>query len=217
LSYEYTQRDGDQTFHPALYMGFRYLQVDDPGESLDAASLVIFGRHNEVPDQNAATFTSSNKTLNAIWELARHTGLYGAQEDSVDTPTREKGQFLGDAYYTAFADERAFGERALSLQAVREFASSQARYWPDGRINGAYPAGEGARDIPDTTEQFPEWVWQTYEETGDRQLLEAAYPVLVNITDYIARYIDPKTGLVTNLEGGGTDYKGGLVDYPFNM
>lgn len=217
LSYEYIQRDGEQAFHPALYMGFRYLQVDDPGEELAAKDLVAYGRHNEVPDENAATFSSSNKTLDAIWELARHTGLYGAQEQFVDTPTREKGQFLGDAYYTAFADTRAFGEQALARQALLEFASSQARYWPDGRVNGAEPTGEGARDIPDTTEQFPEWVWQTYLETGDHELLDATYPVLVNICDYLARAIDPETGLVTDLPGGGVDYKGGLVDYPFNM
>lgn len=217
LSYEYIERDGEQTFHPALYMGFRYLQVDDPGETLAAKDLVAYGRHNEVPNENAATFSTDNKTLDAIWELARHTGLYGAEEQFVDTPTREKGQFLGDAYYTAFADTRAFGEQALARQALLEFLSSQARYWPDGRVNGAEPTGEGARDIPDTTEQLPEWVLQAYEGTGDRELLQVAYPVLRKISDYIARYIDPDTGLVTSLEGGGTDYKGGLVDYPFNM
>jgi alpha-L-rhamnosidase len=217
LGYEYTERDGAQTFRPFNYMGFQYLQIDDPGESLKASDVVAFARHTVVPNERAATFTSSNGTLDQIWELARHSALYGSQEQFVDTPSREKGQFLGDSYYEARSDDRAFGEPALTRQAILEFAASQARYWPDGRVNAADPTGQGARDIPDYTEVFPAWVWETYLDSGDRDLLATAYPVLVNVTDYIARYTDANTGLVTNLEGGGTDYKGGLVDYPFNM
>src|SRR5262249_19035738 len=81
----------------------------------------------------------------------------------------------------------------------------------------AEPTGEGARDIPDGTEGFPAWVWETYQETGDSSVLETAYPVLVNLADYIQRYVDPSTGLVTKLAGGGTDYAYGIVDYPLNM
>ncbi|MDQ1465661.1 MAG: alpha-L-rhamnosidase, partial [Actinomycetota bacterium] len=38
-----------------------------------------------------------------------------------------------------------------------------------------------------------------------------------NIADYVARAITPKTGLVTNLPGGGGDYEGGIVDWPIAM
>jgi alpha-L-rhamnosidase len=217
LSYVYTERAGDQTFRPFLYMGFRYLQIDDPGEPLHAADVVAFARHTRVPDEHAGAFSSSNPVLDRVWELGRHTALYGSQEQFVDTPTREKGQFLGDAYYTSFADQRAFGERNLTRQALLEFTRSQARYWPDGRVNGAEPTGEGARDIPDGTEAYPAWVWENYLETGNRELLTEAYPVMKNVADYVARYIDRSTGLVTKIEGGGTDYRYGIVDYPLNM
>jgi len=217
LSYEYIERAGAQTFRPYLYMGFRYLQVDDPGEVLHARDVVAVARHTRVPDEHAATFSSSDPELARIWELARHSALYGSQEQFVDTPTREKGQFIGDAFYEAFTDQRAFGERKLSRQALLEFLASQARYWPDGRVNAAEPTGEGARDIPDGTAGFPEWVWQAWLETGDREFLDRGYPVLVNIANYISRYVDPATGLVTKLAGGGSDYQFGIVDYPFNM
>ena len=42
--------------------------------------------------------------------------------------------------------------------------------------------------------------------TGDRDQLAPLYPVVRNIADYVARAIDPQTGLVTNLPGGGGDY-----------
>ena len=87
-----------------------------------------------------------------MWNLARHSALYDIQEQFLDTPTREKGPFLGDAFDVSQATMAAFGERALTFQALRDFARSQARYWPDGRVNVVYPNGDGKRDIPDATE-----------------------------------------------------------------
>jgi len=111
----------------------------------------------------------------------------------------------------------AFGERAVTFESLDDFAWSQARYWPDGRVNVVYPNGDGGRDIPDSTEGFVEWVWRVYMTTGDRDQLASLYPVVRNIAAYVARAIDPHTGLVTNLPGGGGDYLGGLVDWPPNM
>ena len=105
----------------------------------------------------------------------------------------------------------------MTSQALRDFARSQARYWPDGRVNAVYPNGDGKRDIPDSTEDYVEWVWKYWMTTGDRDQLAALYPVVRNITDYLARAIDPKTGLVTNLPGGGGDYLYGIVDWPPQM
>jgi alpha-L-rhamnosidase len=111
----------------------------------------------------------------------------------------------------------AFDERAVTFQALRDFARSQSRYWPDGRVNTVYPNGDGGRDIPDATEGFVEWVWRVYVTTGDRDQLASMYPVVRNIAAYVARAIDPSTGLVTYLPGGGGDYHFGLVDWPPNM
>jgi alpha-L-rhamnosidase len=41
--------------------------------------------------------------------------------------------------------------------------------------------------------------------------------VVKNISDYVARAVDPRTGLVTMLPGGGGDYRYGIVDWPPNM
>jgi alpha-L-rhamnosidase len=108
----------------------------------------------------------------------------------------------------------AFDDRAMTYEALRDFARSQRRYWPDGRVNVIYPNDDGARDIPDSTEQYVEWVWKVYETTGDLDQAATLYPVVRNISDYLSRAINPRTGLVTNLPGGGADYLYGLVDWP---
>ena len=171
--------------------------------------------HADMPDEDAASFKTSNPAIDAVWNLARHSALYASQEQFIDTPTREKGAFM-DPYDSAVT-MAAFDDRALTFEALRDFARSQKRYWPDGRVNVVYPNGDGKRDIPDSTEQYVQWVWQVYQTTGDRVQAASLYLVVKNISDYVNRAINADTGLVTNLPGGGSDYLYGLVDWPPQM
>ncbi|GGT94017.1 family 78 glycoside hydrolase catalytic domain [Actinomadura citrea] len=214
LSYGYTQRDGDQTFRPLTYVGFRYLEIaPDSGAGADDVSAVL--QHNEVTRNSR--LRTSNAGVNAAYDLMARSALYGSQSQFLDTPTREKGQFLGDSADTSLAMMGAYGERRLTRQAIREFIASQARYWPDGRLNAVYPNGDGKRDIPDYTEMFPGWIWDYYEQSGDSSTLAEAYPAMSAVAGYVRRYIAGGTGLVTNLEGGSGQYRYGIIDWPATM
>lgn len=210
LSYGYTQRAGDQTFRAFTYEGFRYLQIDDPHVSAADISAVV--QHTDVPSR--ATLRTSSRGVDAAFDLMRRSSLYGSQEQFLDTPTREKGQFLGDSVDISLATMAGWGERRLTRKAIREFAESQARYWPDGRLNAVYPNGDGKRDIPDYTEMYPGWVQEYYLQSGDTATLRRAYPVMRAVAGYVRRYIDPSTGLVTKLAGGSGAYQYGIIDWP---
>ena len=174
-------------------------------------------RHATMPDVPPATFTSSTPVSTRSGSLCTHSALYASHEQFVDTPTRQKGQYSWDGANESMAVMVAFGDQNLSWQALRDFSRSQGRYWPDGRISDIYPDGNGAQDIPDSTELFAEWAWRYYERTGDLSTLRRLGPVVTSISDYIWRAVDPATGLVTNLPGGGSDYQGGVVDWPPQM
>ncbi|MFF5987616.1 family 78 glycoside hydrolase catalytic domain [Prauserella flavalba] len=212
LAYGHTQRDGDQTFRSFTYLGFRYLEVEDPSAEISAIV-----QHTAVDDGRRAWLRTSDPGVDAAFDLMRRSALYGSQEQFLDTPTREKGQFLGDTADISLATMSGYGERTLTRQAIRQFIESQARYWPDGRLNAVYPNGDGKRDIPDYTEMFPGWIWDYYVRTGDRGVLAEAYPVMRAVADYVRRYIDPATGLVTRLEGGSGEYRYGIIDWPATM
>ncbi|WP_326798109.1 glycoside hydrolase family 78 protein [Streptomyces sp. NBC_01808] len=214
LSYGYVQHDGPQTFEAFTYEAFRYLQIDNPGEPLDARSVSALVQHTDVDPGRAATLHSSDETLDAVFTLLRRSAVYSAQEQFLDTPTREKGQFLADSVDISRALMGGYGERVLTRKAIREFAESQRRHWPDGRLNAVYPNGDGKRDIPDFTEMYPGWVWEYYLRSGDHTTLRDAYPVMSAVADYVRRYVDPDTGLVTNLAGGSGAYLGGIIDWP---
>lgn len=208
LSYSYVQRGGGtETFRPFDYLGFRYLQIDNPGEALSPDDVVALTRHTAVPDVGAATFSSSSRTADAVFELGRHSSLFTAQEQFVDTPTREKGPWLWDGFNESQTAMAAFGEQNLTRKSLLEFAQSQGRYWAQqGAVNKIYPTGIGALDIDEFTEIYPEWVWQYWLDTGDRSLLESVYPVIVNLAGYVDNAIDPSTGLVTNLPATNVSY-----------
>jgi alpha-L-rhamnosidase len=144
----------------------------------------------------------------------QRSALYSAQQQFLDTPTREKGQFLGDAVNESYATLIGLGERSTTRKAIREFIASQVRYWTDGRINAVYPNGDGKRDIPDYTEMFPNWVLRYYQTTGDSALLAAAHDTAQNVAEYVWRYVSSTTGLVTNLAGGSGQYQYGIIDWP---
>ena len=206
MRYSYVQRGGTETFHPFDYLGFRYLQIDHPGESLTAQDVVALTRHTAVPDEHAGTFASSDPGVDAVFELARHSALFCAQEQFVDTPTREKGPWLWDGFNESQTAMAAFADQNLSRKSLEEFAASQARYWPNGAINKIYPTGLGAEDIDEFAEVYAEWMWQYWLRTGDRPLLGAVYPVLVKLSDYVARAIDSSTQLVTRLQTTSASY-----------
>ena len=112
----------------------------------------------------------------------------------------------------------AFGERTVTSQTLRDFARSQKRYWPDGRVNVVYPNGDGKRDIPDYDRGLRAVGVEVLD--GDRRPRPArarSIPSCATSPTTSRDAIDPKTGLVTNLPGGGGDYLDGMVDWPPQM
>ncbi len=214
MSFRYTQGGGEETFRAFTHLGWRYLQVSSPGESLSSDAIQALAEHVDAPANRKATFKSSDETLNRVFELVQHSALEAGGYQFVDTPTREKGQFLHDAANISFASMAGWFERDLTQQALREFAASQKRFWTDGRVNAVYPNGDGKRDIPDFTQMYVCWAARYYDVTGDLGLIAEIYPTLAKIADYVWSYRNESTGLITNLAGGSGEYVGGIVDWP---
>lgn len=200
MSYSYIERGGGtEEFVPFDYLGFRYFQIDAPGEDLTIADVIALSRHTVVPDEHAASFASSDSTIDDEFALGVHSSLFTAQESFIDTPTREKGPWLWDGYNESITAMAVFGEQNLTRKSLLEFAQSQKRYWTNGSVNKIYPTGLGALDINEFTEIYPEWVWQYWMRTGDKSVLAAVYPALQGVSNYVEASVSKTTGLVTSL------------------
>jgi len=221
MRFVYTQRDGAQTYTTFDHLGMRYLQVSPAGERMELDQVRATVVHAAVTEGRTATFECSDPMLTDVFGLMRRSALLGAQNQFVDTPTREKGQFLQDAVNISQASMALFRERELTRKAIRQMLASQDRYWFEGddagRYNAVYPNGDGKRDIPDFSINMIGWVWDYYVESGDTELLDEAFPYLSRTAAYIARAIPdggPTAGLVTDLAGGKGPYLHGIVDWP---
>lgn len=85
------------------YKAFRYAELIC-GEDVDIGEICLIARH--YPFELVATLKdeyASDESLRAIWDLCVHTLKYGVQETIQDCPDREKGFYLGDGCYDAFA------------------------------------------------------------------------------------------------------------------
>jgi alpha-L-rhamnosidase len=216
MSYYFVLNGGMAVFHPMVYLGMRYFQVDNSPNGLTAENVKFVCRHYEL-DVSRSSFDSSDAMLNRVWDLMKHSLILGAQEEFVDTPTREKGGFLGDGWSQGAAAMSTLGERAMNLRVLLEFLDSQDQYWPDGRLNAVYPNVDGARDIPDYTQSYLVWVWDYYTQSGNTEFLKTNYSRLKKVADYVDAYKSKTTGLIHKLAGGGGSYSCGIIDWPAQM
>jgi hypothetical protein len=243
MAWYYTEKAGDQTAVAFTHWGWRYLQINAPGagETLTAADISATIQHTDVPADRAATFVSDNAMLNTVFGMLQRSGLYVSQETGEDTPTREKGQFLGDSVDVGFANTQSLGERNATKRMIREFIYSQSHVWTStqsgycasapcsyngygvlsaGRMNAVYPNGDNMRDIPDYTEAFNDLVWRYYQQSGDLTTLQSAYQAMKNVANYI-KANEPSSGaasgLVWTLAGGSGSYANGIIDWPSRL
>jgi alpha-L-rhamnosidase len=213
LSFTYITRDGAQQFEALTYLGFRYLQIDNPGEAIGSDQVQAIATHAAMPEVPMATFATGQAVLDSVWTLNTRSCLYCTHEQFVDTPTREKGQFLWDAANESEAVMRAYGDQNMSWQALRDVARGQARFWPDGQVNAIYPNGDGAREYATSTARYSEWLWRYYSATGDRDTAVLLYPSAEQAADYLWTGRDADTGLLTAFE----DQSNGDPVYGFDL
>ena len=195
LSFSYVTREGAQTFEPLTYLGFRYLQIDDPGESLGAAQVTAVATHAAMPACRRSHLLHRPAHARCRWRLNAHSCLYCTHEQFVDTPTREKGQFVWDSANESEAIMRAYGDQNMSWQGLRDVARGQTRYWPDGRVNAVYPNGDGHATSPSSPSATPNGSGGTTSPPATRATALSLYPSTQKVADYIWAARDPATGL----------------------
>ncbi|MEO7191635.1 MAG: family 78 glycoside hydrolase catalytic domain [Vicinamibacterales bacterium] len=220
LSYFAELNGSTFVYAPTEYVGLRFFQIEHAPMPIAASNFKFVVRHSRM-DSTRSSFDSPNETLNAVWNLMKRSLTVGAQEEFVDTPTREKGGFLGDGAIMSTMAMPVYGERLLSERQLHEFIRSMEQFWPSeadrGRINAVYPNNDNARDIPDYTQAFLLWVWSYYMETGDRRFLEDQYDRLKDVAEYVYRARNAATGLITDIPGGSGGYVHGIIDWPASM
>jgi hypothetical protein len=198
--------DAPDAWEPYDYKAFRHVELLAPAGVLRPDSFAAIVRHYPL-DETKCRFDSSDPLLNGIWSICAQGVRCGAQEVFVDCPSREKGQYLGDATITSHAHMYLSGDLRLTGKLLGDFARS-ARICPG--LMAVAPGGF-MQEIADFSLQWPLQLLQYYRQSGDLELLRKMAPVAEGVLQYFRRFQRPD-GLLENVKE-----KWNLVDWPENL
>lgn len=194
----YVLRDGRQTFlgfNPQL---MRYLRVALRGDGdLSLHNLTLTEYRFIAPTKG--DFTCSDEGLDLVFKAARRTAMLNTLDTFMDCPSRERGAWLHDSYYTAHAVYAMFGDLSVNRRMVRQIAKSQDFLDPPGMVQALYPANwTRDRYIPGHA-LF--WVLQAGLDnrfTGEPASMRDALPAIRRLMDTFAGWRN-SDGLLENV------------------
>lgn len=196
--------DGESELDQYDYKAFRYAEIDLP-DGVQIEDVYMLVRH--YPCIERAGFDADTPELEAIVRLCADTVKYGMQENFVDCPTREKGQYLGDVSVAARAHAVLTGDTTMMKKAIADFCHSC--FICDGMM--AVSTSSLMQEIADYSLQFPAQVLWVYKTDGDLEFLRFAAPYVKRVYNYFLRY-EREDGLIE-----GVCDKWNLVDWPANL
>lgn len=199
---EWILDEGENQLEQYDYKAFRYLWLV-PDENVTVSDIRVNVRHYPM-EEEACTLQCSDKNLEKIFAICKNAVKYGTQEGYLDCPTREKGQYLGDAVITAHAQVWLTGSTEMLRKCICQFAQS-SMICPG--LMGVAP-GALMQEIGDFSLLWPELLLLDYRFTGDKEFLREYYPVAKNILKHFSEYAR-EDGLLQKVAD-----KWNLVDWP---
>jgi len=188
------------------YRAFRYMEILDAPVKPE---MWVEVRHHPF-DANANTFTSDDESLVQIYTICKNGVQMGSQGGFLDCPTREKGQYLGDAVIAARSHLWLTGDYSLTKKALYDFYLS-CQIHP-GMM--AVAPGHFMQEIAEFPLQYPLMLEAYYQHSGDGALLAALVDeVFPGLFAYYAEF-ENDAGLI---EGLTNPEKWLVVDWPGNL
>jgi len=209
-------RGGTQTFFPLSPKGGRYLEI----HVLAAPEQVEFITEEFVErgyyGESQGSFNSNDELLNKIWETGIETFRACTEDALVDNPTRERGQWTGDAVSVGLDIASAgYHDVRLVKRALMQAAQCARE---DGLVAGLSPGGEAY--LATYAAQWVSAVMHYWELTGDKQFLIDMYPyALANLKAYNKYFTD--NGLIDGIGWVFVDWgyfrNDGPIDIAYNL
>lgn len=202
---EWTLADGESILEQYDYKAFRYVELLFD-KSVQIKEVWVEVRHYPMQNENC-TFFCNKKELEDIFQICKNAVKYGTQEGYLDCPTREKGQYLGDAIVTAHAQVWLTGSIEMLRKCIAQFADTTCV------CKGLMAVAPGAlmQEIADFSLLWSELLLLDYQFTGDKEFLRRYYPVAKGIIEHFRQY-EREDGLLCKVAD-----KWNLVDWPENL
>lgn len=143
------------------------------------------------PVTRRGLFTSTNPTLNRIWQVGVDSLYPNMNDGYTDTPWRERGQWWGDAYVEYKINSVAFADTQL----LRRGLVLMAEAFSDGRPTAMAPNGQDVHML-DYGMLWVQGLQDYLQDSGNAHFLRQTYPTVRTFIDYLAGYEDESSGLL---------------------
>ncbi|MCK4617594.1 hypothetical protein KAT45_01700, partial [Candidatus Aerophobetes bacterium] len=173
------------------------MQVDIHNESSEPLKIYSVGiNFSTYPVEYRGAFSSSDELLNQIWGVARYTLQLSMQDAYIDGPFREQAQWIGDAHVEALANYYTFGDTRLIARCLRQIGQSQL---PEGITSAVWPK-KWPSILPDYSLLWIISLWDYYQYTDNRDLVEELYPRVKRALAWFESYLD-QYSLLSDVSG----------------
>ncbi len=124
-------------YRPLWFRTYRYIEMDvkTGGEPLTIND--FRGKFTAYPFRQAASFKSSDSSLERVWEVGWRTARLCANETYYDCPYYEQYQYVGDTRIQALISLYVSGDDRLMRKAIQSFDDSR---FPEGLTQSRYPS-----------------------------------------------------------------------------
>ena len=190
----YILRGGRQTIQAFEYKSFRYLQLS----VRTVAGAVLLHSVGAVtwryPAEVRGGFECSEETLNRLWRATVATTDLCTDDAFMDSPLREKRNWLGDGSHILLGVFAAWGDVPIVR---RYFQLVQQGAFGDGMLRMFFPGSDFvdpktkiAMAIPQHALVWAARVLEHYRFYGDRGFLEGLYPTLRDLDRWCLRHVN---------------------------
>ncbi|MCD9021613.1 alpha-L-rhamnosidase C-terminal domain-containing protein [Cohnella silvisoli] len=178
-------RHGSETYETFLFRTFRFVRLEI---NVGDESLVLRGvgfRETGYPLEQKASFSCSDPSYTALWDISVRTLQRCMYESYVDCPYYEQLQYCMDTRLQCLFTYAISGDDRLARKAIYDFHSSLL---PSGMILSRYPAIVG-QVIPGFALHWIMMVSDHYEHYSDLALVRRYRPSIDAVLDWFDRQV----------------------------
>ena len=178
--------EGTESFMPRFnYKGFQYVEVTASRPvQLNSTSLKGYFIHSDV--EPVGRISSSDETLNRIWQATNNSYLSNLVGYPTDCPQREKNGWTGDAHIASETGLYNFDGITVYEKWLADHRDEQQ---PNGVLPSIIPTGGWGYEWgngPDWTSTIAIIPWNLYLFYGDKKPLQDNYENIRRYVDHIA-------------------------------
>ena len=176
----------------------QYLKVETEG---DCSASDFYIRQYVNSDVARSSFSCDDDRINTVFRAAVETYKQNALDIFMDCPSRERGGFLCDSYFTARAAFNLSGNTLIETNFLENFLLPEKfRHIPEGMLPQCYPSDHSnGRFIPNWAMWFVLQLEEYLQRSGDRKMVQELEPKVLALLDYLSKY-ENEDGLLEKLE-----------------